>query len=235
MSQVDIVGKNILIIGAYSGYEASLFIEAQARRITGVDIFVADNMYRHKKYKFVESAAENLPFKSSQFDLVYSQAVLEHVVDIQQTWRECVRVTKTGGFIAHIASPLWLTRDGHHRPDLFGFSPWCHIGRKEYQWKAWALEQRAYYDRLPEIMEAITYCSNVLNTNQQQPRKYSESVDKLQNVKIIQNIFELDPTPISEIPLEVLKRFPKDIFVEDLLKFTHIGIVQKIKCDELSN
>ena len=165
MGDIPIKGKSILIVGANSGYEADLFLLAGAKRVVGIDVFYAMVMYRHRKYKFLLSPGEEMPFSDDHFDVVYSQAVLEHVADIHQTWKESYRVLKPGGFIAHMASPIWFSRDGHHRPDLFAQFPWCHIGRSSEEWESWILQNDFFEGRHGEVISAAKYCSSKVNIN----------------------------------------------------------------------
>jgi SAM-dependent methyltransferase len=227
LTDIRIKEASVLIVGANSGYEASLFINDGAKKVVGIDVFTPKIMFTHRKYKFVESAAESLPFLDNEFDIVYSQAVLEHVVDIEKTWSESVRVTRGGGYVAHIASPLWFSRDGHHRPDIFGNFPWCHIGRNIEQWKEWVLGNEFFAHRLEEVIAAVEYCSQRSNINQEAPGAYTKALNVLKGIRIIQNTFDLDQMPVQEIPKEVIERLPIGINVEDLIRFTHLGIVQK--------
>lgn len=227
LTGIPINEKKVLIIGANSGYEASLFINDGAKKVVGIDVFTPKIVFKHRKYRFVESAAESLPFPDNQFDIVYSQAVLEHVVNIEKTWAESVRVTKGGGYVAHVASPLWFSRDGHHRPDIFGNFPWCHIGRNTEQWKEWVLSNDFFANRMEEVVEAVEYCSQRSNINQEPPSAYTDALNVLKGIRVIQNTFDLDQISVQEIPKDVIERLPSGIVLEDLIRFTHLGIVQK--------
>ncbi len=227
LSDTQIEGASALIIGANSGYEASLFINDGAKKVVGIDVFTPKIMFEHRKYKFVESSAESLPFPDNSFDIVYSQAVLEHVVDIKKTWSESVRVTKGGGYVAHVASPLWFSRDGHHRPDVFGNFPWCHVGRNIEEWREWVVGNDFFEHRLEEAIEAVEYCSQRSNINQEPPEAYTKALNALNGTRIIQNTFDLDQMSVAEIPEEVISRLPIGVEPGDLIRFTHLGIVQK--------
>ncbi|PBQ31498.1 hypothetical protein CNR22_06875 [Sphingobacteriaceae bacterium] len=48
--------------------------------------------------------AQNLPFEDESFDIVYMNAVLEHVPDVSKAFKEVARVLKKGGiFIGYVA------------------------------------------------------------------------------------------------------------------------------------
>ena len=227
LSDTQIKTKSVLIIGANSGYEASLFLRDGAKKVVGVDIFTPEFQFRHRRYNFVESAAECLPFPDNYFDIVYSQAVLEHVRDVSLTWEESLRVTKSGGIVAHIASPLWYSRDGHHRQDLFGNHPWCHVGRTLVEWKTWAKSIKEFEFNLSEIHHAMDYCMNELNINQEAPSIFSNSLKSLSNIEVIRDAFDLDST-IDSVPSEVISRISLELSEIDLRKVTHCGIVKKL-------
>jgi SAM-dependent methyltransferase len=195
----------------------------------GIDIITPQDMFKHRRYKFIEYDGLSMPFEDNCFDIVYSQATLEHVIDIDKTYQESLRVTKLYGHVAHLASPLWNSRDGHHRADLFESFPWCHVGRSQSQFRDWVSSSEFFKGNLSQILEAVEYCFNTSNINQSPPNDYFEAVEKLGGVKVLQNSFDIDERiPVNLIPMEVVARLPKDLVIEDLIKFTHLGIVQKI-------
>jgi ubiquinone/menaquinone biosynthesis C-methylase UbiE len=227
LSGIKIQKSSVLIIGANAGYEASLFLRDGAKSVVGIDVFSAKLMFKHRRYKFVESAAESLPFSDNQFDIVYSQAVLEHVRDVGLTWQESLRVTKSGGFVAHMASPLWYSKDGHHRPDLFGEYPWCHIGRSLSEWKTWAESISEFSMRLSEVHKAMEYCMDEGNINQQRPQIYSDSLRELPNAEVVEDYFDFD-AEVESVPSELMARIPLGLTEKDLRKITHCGILKKV-------
>jgi SAM-dependent methyltransferase len=50
---------------------------------------------------FPSNSGESLPFSDNSIDYLYSNAVLEHVIDPEQTLKEIYRVLKKGGITAH--------------------------------------------------------------------------------------------------------------------------------------
>jgi SAM-dependent methyltransferase len=179
LSEIPLYGKSILIVGANSGYEASLFLDSEADQIVGIDIITPQDMFKHRRYKFIEYDGLSMPFDDNSFDIVYSQATLEHVIDIDKTYQESLRVTKLYGHVAHLASPLWNSRDGHHRADLFESFPWCHVGRSQSQFRDWVSSSEFFKGNLSQILEAVEYCFNTSNINQSPPNDYFEAVEKL--------------------------------------------------------
>ena len=93
----------MLEIGCGCGSEAELFARAGAH-YTAIDLTNAAVSITRKRFqllglegRFVQGDAENLPFPSGSFDLVYSHGVLHHTPDTARTIREIYRVLSPGG------------------------------------------------------------------------------------------------------------------------------------------
>jgi ubiquinone/menaquinone biosynthesis C-methylase UbiE len=113
-------GKRVLELGFGAGYDAYEFCRNGAD-YTGIDI-TPENVDRARKhlsfYDFeptlLQGDAEDLPFESKSFDLVYSNGVLHHTPDMARAFREARRVLKPGGdfwvIVYHRDSVFyWLT------------------------------------------------------------------------------------------------------------------------------
>ena len=61
----------------------------------------------------VVSQGENLPFASNSFDVVFSNEVIEHVVDDGRSVREMVRVTRPAGRILIFCPNRWYPVEQH--------------------------------------------------------------------------------------------------------------------------
>lgn len=96
-------GLRVLEIGCGCGSEAELFAHAGAH-YTAVDLTNAAVSITRRRFqllglegRFVQGDAENLPFPSGSFNLVYSHGVLHHTPDTPRTIREIYRVLSPGG------------------------------------------------------------------------------------------------------------------------------------------
>ncbi len=69
----------------------------------------------------------SLPFSDGSFDVVCSNAVLEHVADLRALSQEMGRVTKTGGICHHLWHNYYSLSGGHVRPHLARSKPWGHL------------------------------------------------------------------------------------------------------------
>ena len=74
----------------------------------------------------VEADITSSSIFGSCFDLVYSFATFEHIHDLQSGWQAMINVLRPGGLLWSVASPLWFSPFGHHKP-MFNAYPWIHI------------------------------------------------------------------------------------------------------------
>ena len=97
------IGKQVLELGFGPGYDALTCLQNGADYY-GIDI-TPENIGRTKKHlsicgydpKIILSDAENLPFASERFDIVFSNGVLHHTPDIMKAFAETYRVLRRGG------------------------------------------------------------------------------------------------------------------------------------------
>ncbi|MFN8058807.1 MAG: class I SAM-dependent methyltransferase [Vicinamibacterales bacterium] len=66
---------------------------------------------------FLQADGTALPFRSSEFDVVLSHAVIEHVADAPRYLRECRRVLRPGGWM-YLSTAPYLSFAGAHLPRL---------------------------------------------------------------------------------------------------------------------
>lgn len=97
------IGLRVLDVGCGGGLLAEQFA-ALGCRVTGIDrslpTLVAARSHAEKmglSIQYLEGSAEQLPFDSQQFDMVFCCDVLEHVDDIDPVIAELSRVLKSGG------------------------------------------------------------------------------------------------------------------------------------------
>lgn len=99
----ELTGKKILELGAGLG-EASIYFAKNGAIVTATDISdgmlnVIRKMADLASLKHIECrqcASNDLPFKDSEFDIVYAANLLHHT-DIEATLKEASRVLKKGG------------------------------------------------------------------------------------------------------------------------------------------
>jgi SAM-dependent methyltransferase len=117
-------GKEVLLIGVeYGGEVERLWGPHIPKRIIGIDIGDYEagwtDFYRTQPpgtvpLKFLKMDAAQLGFKDSSLDLIYSQGVLPHVVDVPAFLSDAARVLHPGGIFYAFCCPLWSTYGGSH-------------------------------------------------------------------------------------------------------------------------
>jgi SAM-dependent methyltransferase len=100
------------------------------RKLSRMSEFDLD--FRHQDLVAYDGA--RLPFADASFDVVCSNAVLEHVSDLAKVSRELNRVTKKGGINYHLWHNYYALSGGHVRNHLAISRPWGHLlGDKEVE------------------------------------------------------------------------------------------------------
>ena len=127
-SYCDVSGRRVLVVGCNRGGDCRYFVHFGAAEVHGIDVIAGVGAeFHHRRVRYHRCSAEAMPFAAGYFDLVYSVATMEHVPDIERAFSEMARVTAPGGFIYCLAAPLWNSRFGHHKSDIFPDAPWIHL------------------------------------------------------------------------------------------------------------
>ena len=132
--------RSVLVVGANLGEDCRRFAELGATEIHGIDLIEdvgAGFVDRRVTYHRGSIEACDLPDK--RFDLVFATATMEHVHDIEAGFAEMARLTKSGGLLWSIASPLWHSPYGHHMACFEGH-PWVHLLYDEAALRVYARE-----------------------------------------------------------------------------------------------
>ncbi|CAN5524181.1 class I SAM-dependent methyltransferase [soil metagenome] len=107
--------EHALEIGCGTGYfSLNLMQEGAIERLTATDLSTgmlaalsanARELGLDSVVETAQSDAERLPFPDDSFDLVLGHAVLHHIPDLDQAFREFARVLRPGGAIAFCGEP----------------------------------------------------------------------------------------------------------------------------------
>lgn len=118
--------KKVLVVGCGGGNDCASFTSAAI--VHGIDI--CENLgkdFSHPQVSYFRESATAMERPSDYYDLVFSVATLEHVHHLEAAYQEIWRVTKPGGLIYCVASPLWNSYQGHHLYEIFPEVPWVHL------------------------------------------------------------------------------------------------------------
>jgi ubiquinone/menaquinone biosynthesis C-methylase UbiE len=99
----NFAGKTVLDAGAGAGDQSRWLIDHGAS-VVSVDLssaidVVASKLRMNPHWFGVQGDITNLPFRSDQFDIVYSEGVIQHTRDSQQAISELCRVLAKGGLV----------------------------------------------------------------------------------------------------------------------------------------
>jgi SAM-dependent methyltransferase len=116
----------IFIAGCGSGKDLPSWLQYCPKKIIGVDLFnykaswqqiknYADEVCAKTCINFFQGNLENLrDFKDSSFDIVASDAVFEHLQNMNDVLRELKRILRPGGIIYATFGPMWYSWGGDH-------------------------------------------------------------------------------------------------------------------------
>lgn len=98
---LDLAGKNVLDVGAGSGFSSYKFIRAGSH-VTCFEfspVLAHEGMRNVPQGRWVGGSSKVLPFSECTFDVVVANAALHHIRDIPHTIGEMLRVLKPGGHL----------------------------------------------------------------------------------------------------------------------------------------
>lgn len=125
------IPEKVLIVGCGKGIDCELIRQKGAKYITGIDISEKIGQdYQHPDIKYVKTSATDMPFEDNEFDLVFSLAAIEHILDPKAAIKEMLRVVKKDCFVYCFGGLLWNSPYGHHMRKFFPNDPWIHIRKK---------------------------------------------------------------------------------------------------------
>ena len=108
--------REVLNVGCGIGVTSAYIAGKHACRVVGVDISEKMIAWSQKRAReaHVEDRVEfrtadvlNLPYETGRFDVVFAESVIGFVEDRPRAIRECVRVTKPGGYVG-LNETFWI-------------------------------------------------------------------------------------------------------------------------------
>jgi SAM-dependent methyltransferase len=131
--QLDLRGKDILDLGCGYGGRTVRYAELGARSVSANEVTErscqeAREFAEHKNVSLevVLAPAEALPFHDNSFDVILSYDVLEHVCDVEESLRECLRILRPGGSMYAIFPPFYHPTGAHFEAWLSKM-PWPNV------------------------------------------------------------------------------------------------------------
>ena len=216
--------RSVLVVGANLGEDCRRFADLGATEVHGLDVI--ENVgadFHDARAVYHRGSIESCDLPDNRFDLAFATATLEHVHNIDAGFAEMARLTKPGGVLWSIASPLWHSPYGHHMACFEGH-PWVHLLYDESALRDYAREHGI---APPEIGDTISYMFNPAPFNRRPAKDYAAAPAKLRGVRIMSNsLYPLDARlldhPLGQAALA--RGFAKD----ELLAETHYAAARKL-------
>jgi SAM-dependent methyltransferase len=122
----------VLVQGCWLGDRCvQYWLRRGARSVHGVEIIDMRDCWEEtvprlqtafgREVTFRHGSVEDVPYPDGMFDLVTSEAVYEHVYNLDLAAREAARVLRPGGRAVHSIGPLYYGYAGDHCISTYGF------------------------------------------------------------------------------------------------------------------
>lgn len=182
----QIRGSTILIIGCGAGRDLESWALFRPQKIIGIDYFNYSKAWERQKsyldtrYKvtveFHQGDASDLSFiEDETVDIVGSDAVLEHLRDLENVTAELYRIIRPSGVFYSTFGPLWYTWGGDHISGRDGLNNgYNHILLDSQEYSAY-LESFGPYDELSDDSRIWIY-NNLFSYLK--PEDYREIISK---------------------------------------------------------
>lgn len=151
----------VLIPGCYvAGEDVQFWLRRGIKRLAGVDVYSLQQAWKDiiprleilfgAQVNFQQASIEALPFADSSFDLLATNAVLEHVRNLTSMVEETARVLRVGGYAWHCFGPLYYSFGADHCISEYGdIAGYDHLllDEEEYQQR---IRNQSFFDRKPD-------------------------------------------------------------------------------------
>jgi SAM-dependent methyltransferase len=115
---LDFEGLDVLEVGADHGNCLARLEAKGMQRGVGINNWRWQNLDSPRRASdriiCAPSEVATLPVQDESFDLIYSIATYEHILDLPGAFAEMHRMVKPGGLVYAIFGPLWTSLVGHH-------------------------------------------------------------------------------------------------------------------------
>lgn len=199
----DARGRRVLVVGCNQGREVSLFLDAGAAEAWGIDVIDdVGTEYPREHARYLQMSAEEMDLDDSMFDIVFCLATMEHISRPEAAFPEIGRVAAPEGFLYVLSAPLWHSRHGHHKGDIFDVDryPWIHL-----RYDAEALKEMCasgeieYPPSVDDIAVEIDYMMSSEHFNKRAARDYVRICAGLEGIVIGSNDLDLEPESVLEL------------------------------------
>ena len=194
-------GNSVLIVGCNRGREVASFIERDAGSVTGIDVLLDVGVdFPDPRASYHQMSVEAMDFADESFDMVFCVATMEHVAHPAAAFAEIARVSAPRGLAYVVSAPLWHSRQGHHKGELFDVTryPWLHLRYTADEIKAMCASGEIAAD--PAIIGPhVDYMLDPANMNQLPARSYVAAAASLYRMIAASNELDLEDEAVLEL------------------------------------
>jgi SAM-dependent methyltransferase len=227
-SYVPVRDAKVLVVGCNTGLDVRNFVELGAKEVWGVDVVEEIGRdFAHPRARYLRTSVEAMDVPDDSFDLVFTFATMEHVPGVARAFAEMARVTRPGGWIYSVASPLWNSPYGHHKADLFRGHPWVHLLLTRDEICELARRENIVPADGGAIEAHVDYMLDPAFFNKAPAAAYARACANLPGFAALRNEFDsphdagLDPDTEARL---ARKGYPR----AEVLAVTHVFVGQKI-------
>lgn len=126
----ELVSTNIQKVNFWKAAKKRLGVECDGLEESRVGFWATDVLHYddlYPKITLLQMSASNMYFRDGMFNLIFSNAVLEHVKNPHEIFSEMYRVLAPGGYAFHHWNPYSSLEMGGHDVGLPFFYPWAHL------------------------------------------------------------------------------------------------------------
>lgn len=155
---IDLAEKDVMILGCGNGDELAVWEKFSPRHVWGLELLDYSEDWKRRGAqvagRIMRASVMDLPLKDRSIDVLCSDAVLEHVMDLPRCLKEAHRVLRDGGHFYASFGPLYRTWGGPHT-DLGEEHGYDHLRDTE----------EVYHDKIQSlpIEQKMWWNNNLLN------------------------------------------------------------------------
>jgi SAM-dependent methyltransferase len=199
----DARDKRVLVVGCNEGREVSLFLDAGAQEVWGIDIIdEVGSGYPREHARYLRMSAEAMELDDNMFEIVFCLATMEHISRPDAALPEIARVTASEGLLYVVSSPLWHSRYGHHKSDIFDVDryPWIHLRfEPETLKRMCSTGELEYPDSVEDVDAHVDYMTSSAHFNKRPAQDYVRICSELKEVVIERNDLDLEPESVLQL------------------------------------
>jgi len=124
----------------------------------------------HEDIRVISYDGREIPFEDNKFDIVMSNAVLEHVSGLKEFFIETCRVIRPGGLSYHLYHNYYSFSGGHNPECLCKKQPWGHV-RNTNELNPGCFLNKARIGDVKKCFEVVFEVKNIFQVSEDHSKK----------------------------------------------------------------